>query len=262
MKQSNFNEPKFDEADFDKIDFQESNFSEPTLQQHNFQELNLNHPNFNNQNNPNQYNYPYPPYNPNTPQPPEGFNIKASFSLKGKFAVFANVFLGIIMIIGIVATIFIFEYNFSEFSYLVNFLISLGLFLALLIGGSFFSLLIQIIFFKAGGYGKLKAHLGAVGAILTEKPMKIRFYILASMLSNIINLTVLALIAVFFWADWSFLVLLFLVGNWLANIPFYIFLFKQDKAHFVYLDKGNLTVLDKNQFSNSNNNMAEWNEKW
>jgi len=175
----------------------------------------------------------------------EGFIKKASFSLKGKYAIFANLFVFITGILAIVSAGFIFDYDISELlPFLVRLLISSLGFVAVLLVYSIVNLIISLICIKAGG-GKIKALVGGFIGIRSERPLRRKFWLYDYLVSTIVTIVILAISAGFVWRDFMYVSGIIILTDRIGTFPMYVFVLKQDKKDYIELSNIGVTVYKK-----------------
>jgi hypothetical protein len=182
----------------------------------------------------------------NLPALPEGYAFKAAMNFKkGKFAIWANVIVGIVMIAAIVAAGFMFPIHLDDGGIgdlAVDLLLFIVIFLAFMVA----NMLITLIGYKIGRGGKIKFHVGLMLDIYCEKAVTRRCYILTQFFTGLVPIAVLSAAAVFVWTNYVFVLLCVILSNFLTvMIPIYSFIRKYDKTAFVHFYRGSLNVFTR-----------------
>jgi len=173
------------------------------------------------------------------------YNIKNSFSFKGKFAVFANI-IGVLIIIPILISVpFLFDFApIGTPRFLIDLMQLSAFSIAILFGAVGLSQIIHIIFLKIGDGGKLKLHFGLLIEVYSQKPIKRNIYLIGQLLALFIPLAILCILVVFLWRHFTFLALIFHIATTtLGNLPIIVFLTKQSKKDFVHFQDKQLNIL-------------------
>jgi len=206
-----------------------------------------------------QYPQAYPQPLPQDISPiPHGFKQKASFAYKGKFSIFANVVVGILLVGAFIATVLIFWQSmiYDLENNPIRLLLRMLLVIATIIGYFVLSFCIPIIFFKASGAGKLKLHIGGVLTIYPLKPIGKNISLAGSLVAGLLPVVIFSVLIIFFWLEWAFLGLAFSASTLLTNIPLYIFLFKLKKPDLLLFNNGTLYAIEKDENSEIENEIV------
>jgi len=108
------------------------------------------------------------------------------------------------------------------------------------------NLVLQAIFYKLAGGGKLKFYFGLTVEIYGENAMKRNAYLWARLLADVIPVFIIAMLAIFLWTYYIYLSLAVILCNALMYLPVYLFVLKHEKLCLVQFEKDTLNVYVKN----------------
>lgn len=167
----------------------------------------------------------------------------ASFKIKsGKFAILASVILLLLFVASIGMTLLIFDYDTSSPTFWTNVQNSCLWLLVGIVSCVIANMLFQFIFLKIYRVRKIGIHVGLLVEVCGKTGMKRNDFFGYHFLSNFIPFVVATFLTAFFWSDYMFILLISILGNMLAYIPVYVFVFKQKKNSSFIIEKGFLNV--------------------
>ena len=167
--------------------------------------------------------------------------IAAKFSIKGKWAIFANIFSGIFLIAAILVIVFIFLPD--EKADIPLWLIKFGGGLLIGFAALLFTSVIKIICLKLGKCGKLRVYFGLFFDVYADLPVGRNIYFLSDFVGACLCLLPLLLWCVFAWGMVSLLSLPVYLSNLFSMIPLFVFELKQPKNARLQFRQGDILAL-------------------
>jgi len=173
-----------------------------------------------------------------------GFTKLNSFSFKGRFAVWANIIAGTLLIGAAILAFVLFDFSFNELDVLLRqILLLLGGFVIVLASIALM-MLAKLVALKRFGGGKCGIHFGGLMEVYSAVPVSKFGYLLGEIIPAVFVLIAGAL-AFFFWGLLFYTVLVFLIISLIPNIIVWVWIVKQSKGSYFMLEKGVLNSYTK-----------------